>query len=409
MNSFKLISLLVVCLALLSIGTTVSAYLNPVVDAGADLYISSNSSISLNGYGYDLNGYYINYYWYCNGGLLSNNNIAQPIYTPPYSNLYNQNNYTCTLTVTNSLGESNSDSITIYVNYNNSSYIQTTNATNISNFQATLNGSLSNINSANINYVYFQWGQTTSYGNQTPKQLINYPGSFMYNISNLNTNTVYHFRAVIESNNEIIYGRDTTLKTSEVGQQVNGTVSIDKKVINLNSNNRNWASSITANPLDTLVFAVTIQSNNQNLNNVTIKDILPEGLIYKNGLMINTIGHTGDITSGINIGTIYSNQPTIISYRVQVAPENSFTYGTNNLNTNTIISSNELSSQTRSSIITINKSAVLGATTIPTGITNNLFIDSFFIPLLLILFTVWAYLSGRAYIFADWLKSKSKA
>lgn len=387
--------------------TPIFAYQNPTVNAGPDLYLSANQSITLQGSAYDQSNYYLNYYWYCNGGTLSNNNIAQPIFTPPYSYLYNQNSYVCTLTVTNPLGNSGSDNVTIFANYNNtSSLVQTNSATYISNYQATLNGSLSSVNSAQTNYVYFQWGQTTSYGNETPKQLINYSGSFTQNISSLNVNTIYHYRAVLQNNSELVYGQDITFITSGTGQFGNGLISIDKKIINLNSNNRNWASEVVAKPLDTLVFAITIQPNNQNLNNVTISDILPAGLIYRNSLMVNTQNYTGDINSGINIGTVYSNQPTIISYQVQVAPDSSFIYGITNINTSATISSNEIGTQTRPATVTVNKSTVLGASTIPTGVTNNPLTDSFFIPLSIILSGMWLYFSGNANRFAYWIKRK---
>jgi len=50
---------------------------------------------------------------------------------------------------------------------------------------------------------------------------------------------------------------------------------------------------------------------------------------------------------------------------------------------------------------------VAGASTISTGLTNNFWTDSFFLPLLIVLISLWFYFSGKAYAFADWLKRKS--
>ncbi len=49
---------------------------------------------------------------------------------------------------------------------------------------------------------------------------------------------------------------------------------------------------------------------------------------------------------------------------------------------------------------------VLGASTVNTGLTDNFWVDSFFMPLLLILAGLWLYFSGKAFKFADWLKKK---
>jgi len=45
-------------------------------------------------------------------------------------------------------------------------------------------------------------------------------------------------------------------------------------------------------------------------------------------------------------------------------------------------------------------------TATPTGITNNIISDSFFLPLFLILLGSWLYFTGRIYRFADWISKK---
>jgi hypothetical protein len=375
-------------------------------NAGSDLYLTSGQTAIMQGSGYDPNGYVLNYYWTCSGGTLSNYNVAQPVYTAPYNG---QTTYTCTLTVTNTLGNSNTDSMIVYVNYNNngSTYVQTTYATYISSSQVNLNGSLSNTG-LTTNSVYFQWGTTTNYGNQTPQQYIDYAGSFIQDIANLNSGTTYHFRAVAQGNYGTVYGQDMTFTTSGSGYGYygNGSLSVTKQAIDLSSGNLNWSSSVSANPSDIISFAVTLQSNGQDIHNVVVRDILPANLIYKGNLTVNTnSNYGGDIFSGINIGTVYAGQTVVVSYQAQVAAAGNLSFGATTLTNDVTVTSNEAGTQTSSATVIVNKAVVYGASTISTGLTNNFLADSFFLPLLLILAGLWFYFSGRAYRFADWLKA----
>ena len=404
-NIYKTIIFSAICFAMLAAGTTIFAYQIPVVNAGPDLYLTGGQTVTLQATGYDPNGFTLNYYWSCTSGTLSSYNLIQPIYTAPYANT--QVSYNCTITATNSYGNSNSDSITIYVNNNNST-VQTTYATYISNFQATLNGSLSSSNLSSTSYIYFQWGTTTNYNNTTPQQNIGYSGTFMQNIANLNSGTTYHYRAVAYGSYGTVYGQDMTFTTSGSGYFGNGTLATNKQVINITSGNQNWQASVNANPLDILTFAITFQAGNQDIHNVIVRDILPLNLIYKGNLMVNAINYGGDITSGVNIGTIASGQAVVVSYQAQVAPANSFNYGATTINSNTTITSSEAGTQTASSAIIVNKSQVYGATDISTGLTNNFWVDSFFLPLFLIFAGLWLYFSRNAYKFADWMRLKIK-
>jgi hypothetical protein len=388
-------------------------------NAGPDSYLTSGQTLTLQGSGYDPNGYALNYYWSCTGGTLSSYNVAQPVYTAPYAvNYNNQTTYTCTLTVTNNYGNSASDNMIVYVNYNNggsgSNYVQTNYATYVSSSGATLNGSLQSFSYA-TNYVYFQWGTTTNYGSQTIQQTLGSNGTFMQVVGNLNSGTTYHFRAVAQSNYGTLYGQDMTFSTlgSNYYGSNNGYFSVNKQVMDINSGNLSWASSVNAKPSDILSFAITLQAGSQDVHNVVVHDILPANLIYKGNLIVNTnSNYGGDISSGVNIGTIYANQATVISYKVQVAPSGNFSYGATTLTNNAIITSNESGTQTGSATVIVNKSLVYGASTsdtassVSTGLTNNFLTDSFFLPLLLLATGLWFYFSGEIYVFADKLKSK---
>lgn len=399
---------LVVCALVIPTGTTFAAQA-PTANAGPDLYVNSGQNIVLQGSVYDSDGGDLTCYWNCSGGTLSSYSVAQPIYTAPTIIQYNnQATYACTLTVTDNTSLSASDSMTVFVNYNQvgGASVQTNSATNISNYQATLQGNLAIPYISNNNYVWFQWGTTSSYGNETIHQSQN-SGTFSQNIANLSANTTYHFRAAAQNNNTIIYGQDMTFYTSSSGSG-NSMFLVSKKVVNLTSGNLNWSTSVNANPSDVLSFAITLQATgNQDIHNVVVRDILPANLLYKGNMTVNAnLNYGGDPVTGINVGTITAGGIVVVAYQAQVAGYSVLPYGSSVLTNTATITSNETGSQTVSSSVLVNNSLVYAATIISTGMTNRFLTESFFLPMLLIVLGSWFYFSGRAYRFADWLKEQ---
>jgi hypothetical protein len=65
-------------------------------------------------------------------------------------------------------------------------------------------------------YVWFEYGKTTSYGYQTPRQEKYGTGEFTATVSNLEECTTYHYRAVARHQNydDTKYGEDKTFTTS---------------------------------------------------------------------------------------------------------------------------------------------------------------------------------------------------
>ena len=104
---------------------------------------------------------------------------------------------------------------------------------------AILTGLLTDLGSASSVQVYFQWGKTTSYGNETTHQTAKYPQIFCAVINNLTSPGTYHFRAVAVSSGGTDYGQDmkfnintTTItltskpNTSVFGQSVTFTAKV---------------------------------------------------------------------------------------------------------------------------------------------------------------------------------------
>lgn len=409
MNKITYCVVIFATLFCLSLGTETLAGQAPTANAGPeDLYVDSNGTVVLQGSGYDPDNSNLTYYWNCSGGSLSNSGIAQPTYTAPNTNT--QNSYTCSLTVTDNTSLSASDTTTIHINNSvGGMSVQTNSATNVSYYQATLQGNLNIPYISGTNYVWFQWGTSTSYGNETTHQGQNSSGSFNQNISSLASNTTYHYRAVAQNNNNTLYGQDMTFYTSNSGSS-NSSLTITKQVMNISSGSLTWSSSVNANPNDVLAFAVTMQVNGgQDVHNIVVKDILPSNLTYRGNLMINTnLNQSGNIASGINIGNISAGGVAVVSYQVTVADYNSFSYGTNTLTNNATVTSNETGSQTASSSVFVNKSIIQGVFDIPTGLTNNFLADSFFLPLSIILLSPWLYFSGNLNKMVDKLKVRSR-
>ncbi len=204
------------------------------------------------------------------------------------------------------------------------------------------------------------------------------------------------------------------------------TVSVVKTVRNL-SNGSGFSSSTYANPSDTLMFLITLQAvGNQDVQNVFVRDILPANLIYNNQLVVactntnnynynnncsnsNYYNYSGNITSGINLNTIYAGQTITISYQAQVASLQNFAYGTTTLNNSvSVSSSNSTYNPVSNASVVVTRAAVLGASTVSTGLTNNFWVDSFILPLLVALIGIWMWRSGMFFGIEKWLDNKRK-
>jgi hypothetical protein len=111
------------------------------------------------------------------------------------------------------LGSPNTAVLTITDNETQPSVVSTNSATNITTNSATLNGNLIAMGTATSVTVSFEWGNTTSYGNETAPQVMTIPGVFSGNLTGLNPNTIYHFRAKAIGNGTS-YGDDTAFTTA---------------------------------------------------------------------------------------------------------------------------------------------------------------------------------------------------
>ena len=200
------------------------------------------------------------------------------------------------------------------------------------------------------------------------------------------------------------------------------TLTVNKTVRDL-TNGSGFANSAYASPSDILMFMITLHATgNQNVQNVFVKDALPEKLIYNNQLVVactggngnsnncnNNYNYLGIITSGINLNTIYAGQTVTITYQAQVASVQNFSYGTTTLNNSvSVTSSNSGYIPVSNASVIVTRSTVLGASTVSTGLTNNFWVDSFFLPLIITLIGIWLLRSGMFFGIEKWLDNKKR-
>ncbi|MCX6723363.1 MAG: hypothetical protein NT094_04875, partial [Candidatus Staskawiczbacteria bacterium] len=194
----------------------------------------------------------------------------------------------------------------------------------------------------------------------------------------------------------------------------NSALTVTETVRNLTSGS-GFSTSTYASPSDMLMFMITLQSTgNQDIQNVFVRDTLPANLIYSNQLVVartNNVNnnYSGDIITGLNLNTISTGQTVTITYQAQVASITNFAYGTTTLNDNVYITSSQSGyTPTNNASVIVTRGAVLGASTVSTGLTNNFWVDSFFLPLLITIIAIFMWKSGMFFGIEKWLDSKKK-
>ena len=196
-------------------------------------------------------------------------------------------------------------------NYYSQLSINTNNATNITSYSATLNGSISNSNyynnynnyysiySNNYQTVWFAYGTSPNFGYTTPQTSIS--GIYNYNaqISGLTPNTTYYFRIMAQGSQGTIYGN--TLSFNTVNNYVNiqpiATLSADNTSVDYNgATNIHW---YTANA----TFCTASGGNNEWAGTKSIGS----GTFYTGSLTSTKIyaiyctGNGGSITDSITV------------------------------------------------------------------------------------------------------------
>jgi len=138
---------------------------------------------------------------------------------------------------------------------------------NVFAVSATLYGEVTDDGGDPNLYVWFQYGKTTYYGYETPKQAKYGKGEFSANVSGLEMCTTYHYRAVARHQNydDTVYGEDKTFTTD-------CTINVDLKVnnsdgpITISYQNRTITLSWTSNYADSCNAEIVGKPLNSNVN-----------------------------------------------------------------------------------------------------------------------------------------------
>ena len=276
--------------------------------------------------------------------------------------------------------------------------------TTVSGTTVTFVGELTDTGGDTTNVVWFEYGQSQSYGLKTSEKTLSQAGLYCITVSSLLPCTTYHYRAAARNSAGISYGADKSFTTTCL--PASGTLTADKLVRNL-SDGTAWLNSVSADPTEIISFRIQVKAEDSSLENVIVKDTLPEKVIYRGNLKIDNISSGGDITSGLNVGNLAAGQIKIITFDVQVAASNQFAFGQTKL-INSALASTTTASDSDTAEIIVSKTAVAGvATGVSTGWANNLFLDTFFLPLVIALISIWL-LKSHIFKFEEWFDVRKK-
>lgn len=187
--------------------------------------------------------------------------------------------------------------------------------------------SCSSVSSANINQnvTFVANGGNGSYYWSAPNANPNFGLGQVFN-------TVFasagFFRVVANSGGQSAFCY-ITVNQPVVNQQ---NINIQKLGTNITQGQTAEQSNVAARPNDTLQFVVRVRSlSSTTINNVIVKDILPNELVYISGTTSRdgTIVADGIISdNGINIGSLSPNQEVVIRFNTVVRSTVSFTQDT---------------------------------------------------------------------------------
>lgn len=145
-------------------------------------------------------------------------------------------------------------------------------------------------------------------------------------------------------------------------------LTIDKKMKNLTTGETTWSDSVNANPRQTLAAQLTIINNGTAIaNNVIVRDVLPDRLLYKNGTTKVDGSNVSDgiATGGINIGNLNSGQTKTVYFEIDVEREVKFTRGTTNLINSGFVKADSIDEVQDSSTVIVNYTGCSPETNMP--------------------------------------------
>lgn len=202
-------------------------------------------------------------------------------------------------------------------------------ATSVTSTSAILNGTV-NANTLSVT-VYFEFGEDTSYGRQANATPYNVSGSTDTSVLAsvaLAPNNTYHFRVVIDTGTELIYGDDMTFSTSAPAPNATtesaSSITTTSATLNGSVNANNDSTTVTFEYGTSIAYGTTVTADQSPVtgtsNTAVSKNItgLTSGTTYhyrvvaQNGTGI-TYGDDMTFTAGLILPTATTNSATNVS------------------------------------------------------------------------------------------------
>jgi len=133
---------------------------------------------------------------------------------------------------------------------------------------------------------------------------------------------------------------------------------ISKLAKNVSRDQINWSNSISAEPGDRIEFYLKVTSAGSfSAYNVRLRDILPSKVIYRGSLKIDNYSSSGNIISGINLGTLSPGQSKTVTFEAKVRSSSNFSYGTASLVNTAKTWADNLNQRTDTALIYVTRTA----------------------------------------------------
>jgi len=196
--------------------------------------------------------------------------------------------------------------------------------------------------------------------------------------------------------------------TAQMSVNVTGTATFLQvnKIVRKFYNSNSYFDTVSVNPGEIVSFRIEVTAGNSGLQNIIVRDTLPSKMSYLGNLKVGSVSYSDNITSGFSIGDLSGNQTKIITFDASIADSTQFNLGTTTL-LNTVLAYNSLFSDSDTAEVTVYKLTGGGATTVSTGLTNNIFFDSFLLPLVITLLMIWAFKS-HIISFEEWVDVRKR-
>lgn len=294
-----------------------------------------------------------------------------------------------------------------YVENNERPAISTLNARNVSTRCATFYGNLENLGkygSSNYpeNYVWFEYGRNSGYGEKTSESSRASTGEFnSREICSLNEDTTYHFRACARNMAGTTCGNDVSFTTNRVYTdrvEDHSDLNLRIWVRNLSRGETYWSKSTNAKPYETLEFKVEVRNDgNVGENYVLVSNILPYQIKYSGKTVVNDQEGEYYSVNSIKINSVPAGINRYITFQAKVLSPNYFNYGANELTVYTNLD-NGKSDTTK---VYVYREDVAGATTVKTGLGSNIQ-DYILLPIFLALAALFIFRRHLAALFQRW-------